>query len=237
MSYVEGGGRRNTLVIAFVAGALIAAGIVIALVLLVFAGDDDGDGGGQAVTTVTPPSGTVTQLPDGDTTPPPPAETQVTGATTADDALARFVQGQFDSTLIGPCPQEIPPEGPPEGVCVQELHRTASLVTVLVGAPFSEFFGEVVLTANEDGTWSASFIPAPPLGEVEISVGSEVVVYAAGSCLNFRAEPSINAEVNSCQIDGTRGTVVDGPVEADGHTWWNVEGYGWASAEFLAPAQ
>ena len=92
-----------------------------------------------------------------------------------------------------------------------------------------------MLTLDEDGFWSVDFVRAPPLEESQVSVGSEAVVLGAGSCLNFREEPSSTAGVVFCLIDGTRGVVAEGPVDADGITWWRLEELGWASEQFLAP--
>ena len=64
---------------------------------------------------------------------------------------------------------------------------------------------------------------------------AEAVVFGAGSCLNFREEASLSSEVLWCLVDGTSGPVAEGPVQADGITWWRLEGLGWASAEFLMP--
>ena len=142
----------------------------------------------------------------------------------------------LDSEYLGDCPEELPEgEAPPTGVCSLELYRSEELATFFIGDPFSEFFGETVITRSEDGSWSVNFVQSGPLGET-VTVGSQAVVYGAGSCLNFREEPSLSAEVRSCQIDGTKGDVVEGPEEADDHTWWRLDGLGWASEEFLRPA-
>ncbi len=226
--------------LAFVAGAAVA-GLVLFFVLT-GDGDDDGE---QQVTATTTAEGTPA------ITPTVAEGTSVTGTATVtpgplatatpvrfqdpDEALAAFIRDEFDSEHIGQCPQELAPGGPPEGICSAELYRSEELVTFRLGVPFSEFFGEAVLTLDEEGFWSVEVVQAPPLGESDISVGSEAVVFGAGSCLNFREEPGASAEVVFCLIDGTTGAVVEGPVEADDSTWWRLEGLGWASAEFLAP--
>jgi hypothetical protein len=79
-----------------------------------------------------------------------------------------------------------------------------------------------------------TFVKAPAPGAA-LAVGSTAVVYQARDCLNFREAPNINARVLTCQSDGAKGTVAEGPTQADGHTWWRVEGLGWASGQFLAP--
>ena len=219
--------------------AFVAGGIVVGLVLFfVLRGDGDDGGEPQVVATatseVTPEATTTTEQMT--VTP------AVTGTATPprfqdpDEALNAFVLAELDSEHIGECPERlVGGEEPPRGICSIEMYRSAELVTFSLGLPFSEFFGEAVLTLDEDGFWSVDFVRVPPLGESQVSVGSEAVVLGAGDCLNFREEPNIDAGVNFCVIDGTKGVVVEGPVDADGITWWRVEELGWASEQFLAP--
>ncbi len=220
-------------------GAFIAGGIVVALVLFfVLRGDGDDGGEPQVVATATPEA-----TPEATTTTERMTVTPgVTGTATPqrfqdpDEALDAFVIAELDSEHIGECPERlVGGEEPPRGICSIEMYRSAELVTFSLGLPFSEFFGEAVLTLDEDGFWSVDFVRAPPLEESQVSVGSEAVVLGAGSCLNFREEPSAGAGVVFCVIDGTKGVVVEGPVEADDITWWRLEGLGWASEQFLAP--
>lgn len=219
---------RHVAAIAFGAGAIIALVVVLVLVFALGDDDDDGDGGLVTGATSTPPTAAPTAPGS------PPAPTPAGGFDDPDAALEAYVQSELGSEHIGDCPQEIPPGGPPMGVCSQELFRSADLVTFLVGAPFSEFFGEAVIAKGEEGSWSVSFVSSGELGET-VAVGSQAVVFGAGNCLNFRAAPGTSAEVQSCRIDGTTGQVVEGPQQADGHTWWRLESLGWASEQFLRP--
>ena len=220
-------------VISFAGGAALA-GVIVLVIVFVVGGDGDDDGGGPQVVATS----TAGALADGD---PTAGGTPGTGATTAtpgsaqdpDEALETFVEDVLDSEYLGDCPEEPPEdEAPPTGVCSLELYRSEELATFFIGDPFSEFFGETVITRSEDGSWSVNFVQSGPLGET-VTVGSQAVVYGAGSCLNFREEPGLSAEVRSCQIDGTKGDVVEGPEEADDHTWWRLADRGWASEEFL----
>jgi hypothetical protein len=227
--------------LAFVAGAVIVGGILF----FVLTRDGDDDGQDQTVAdgaTGTAPAGTpgegATALPTGATTPLPgqAATPMSTGLQDPDEALAAFIRDELASEHIGGCPAELAPgQDPPSGICSAELYRSDQLVTFSLGVPFSEGIGEAVLTRNEDGTWTIHFVQAPPLGGPGVSVGSQAVVFGAGDCLNFRVAPSLSADIGSCQIDGTGGQVVEGPVEAEGHTWWRVEGLGWASGQYLVP--
>jgi hypothetical protein len=65
-------------------------------------------------------------------------------------------------------------------------------------------------------------------------VGAGVVVDAGErDCLNLREAPGVAAAVILCLPSGARLTITDGPREADGRTWWQLDGRGWAAAEYL----
>ena len=219
-------------VISFAGGAALA-GIIVLVIVFALRGNGDDDDGPPVVT-----RSTAGPLADAD---PTAGATPGTGATTGtsgsaqdpDEALEAFVEDVLESDYLGACPEELAEgEEPPTGVCSLELYRTEELATFFVGDPFSEFFGETIITRNEDGSWSVKFIASGPLGETVV-VGAQAVVYGAGSCLRFRAEPGLSAEVVSCETDGRRAQVVEGPEDADDHTWWRLDGLGWASEEFL----
>ena len=55
--------------------------------------------------------------------------------------------------------------------------------------------------------------------------------------VNLRVEPGLGAGVIEVLPAGTDGTVIGGPVDVDGFTWWQVEtgaGMGWAVEDWLA---
>jgi hypothetical protein len=81
--------------------------------------------------------------------------------------------------------------------------------------------------------WSvADYLSAVPAA---LELGARARVNAGrGDCLNIRVEPARSARVLACLPDGTAVKVTDGPRQADGITWWQLDGGGWASAEFLA---
>jgi uncharacterized protein YgiM (DUF1202 family) len=71
------------------------------------------------------------------------------------------------------------------------------------------------------------------------SVGNFAVgdaVRVTGGRLNLRTEPGLSADVRRVMADNEVLLVREGPVEADGYTWyrvWNYGGEGWAAGEFL----
>ncbi len=226
--------------LAFVAGAVVV-GVVLFFVLR-GDGDDDGTRPEAAAATQTASAGVSGETPAArPTRGATPSQSPISTGTPAgfddpDEALAAFVRDELDSEHIGECPSDLAPgEEPPTGICSFELYRSEELVTFLLGVPLSEGIGEAVITRHEDGSWSVEFIQAPPLGESDIAVGSQAVVFGAGDCLNFRQAPSLSAEIAWCRMDGTRGAVAEGPVDADGVTWWRLVDLGWASGEYLVP--
>lgn len=69
----------------------------------------------------------------------------------------------------------------------------------------------------------------------EIAVGDEVRVIDGE--LNLRSEPTTSSEILEVLPDGTSLTVIDGNIDADDYTWWQVTsddyGEGWVVGEFL----
>jgi uncharacterized protein YgiM (DUF1202 family) len=70
-------------------------------------------------------------------------------------------------------------------------------------------------------------------------------VFAVGDAVvtdgtpNLRADASLSGEVIDVLPDGSAATILDGPVEADGYTWYQVStdlGDGWVAGEFLVAA-
>ena len=78
---------------------------------------------------------------------------------------------------------------------------------------------------------------APAGASTGVRAGDGATVNAGrGDCLNVRAEPSTAARAITCLADGTAVTITAGPREADSITWWQIDGGGWASGEFLTVA-
>jgi hypothetical protein len=73
---------------------------------------------------------------------------------------------------------------------------------------------------------------------LSIVVGSTVVVNAEGG-LNVRAGAGLDNNVLCNADDGTVFTIIDGPMQANGLTWWEVRNpdnpdcFGWAAADYL----
>ncbi|MGH2560382.1 MAG: SH3 domain-containing protein, partial [Thermomicrobiales bacterium] len=90
---------------------------------------------------------------------------------------------------------------------------------------------------TELGTgWSAGDFLVDPA--TLIAVGDTVQVVDGD--LNFRADATLEAEVLDVLSDGTELSVTDGPIDADGYTWFAVTsadyGDAWVAGQFLAIA-
>lgn len=68
-----------------------------------------------------------------------------------------------------------------------------------------------------------------------LEVGGRARVNAgSGECLNVRIAPGRSAQSTGCVAHGTVVRLVQGPFDADGTSWWQLEGGGWVAGEFLS---
>jgi hypothetical protein len=83
-----------------------------------------------------------------------------------------------------------------------------------------------------------TLVPAVP---AEIAIGIYVKVSGTeGTDLSFRAGPSTNYARLKIVAEGSVLKVLDGPSEADGYVWWQLQDIsdgvvGWAVADYLEP--
>ena len=92
-------------------------------------------------------------------------------------------------------------------------------------------------SASPEGTAS----PADTGGRFQVN--DQVVIQGVGTgdggepaCLNIRTEPGTDKPIIDCLQEGTQLTVLGGPQEAGGLTWWQVQltsGGGWAAEDYL----
>ncbi len=83
---------------------------------------------------------------------------------------------------------------------------------------------------------------APPAAAGKFTIGQTVIVTGTGKDkLSLRAGPGTDYKRVRVVKDGVKLTVIGGPEEADGFTWWQLKtpkGYvGWAVQDYLTPAQ
>lgn len=77
-----------------------------------------------------------------------------------------------------------------------------------------------------------------------IGVGAYVQVAGTeGAGLRMRSDPGLDGEVHFTALDSEVFLVIEGPVEADGYTWWRLEApydqnrRGWSAGDFLTPIE
>lgn len=114
-------------------------------------------------------------------------------------------------------------EYPSTGFEVRQQLESGALVTILNG-PFKDVDYVWWQVETEDGTqgWVVEYLGGVQILALAIDIGRTVIIDAPQ--LNFRAEPNVNAELVTSRFREARTllTVIDGPVEADGLTWWKV---------------
>jgi N-acetylmuramoyl-L-alanine amidase len=160
------------------------------------------------------------------------------GAAAQDDvAAAGFGAGQTAVVVDGPLNLRT---GAGTGYSVIEQLATGAYVDILSGPISADGYAwyqvNVQLTAN------TGYVAGAYLGSV--SGGSFAIgdtVYVDTDVLNVRSGPGTGYAVIDSLSTGDQGEVIDGPVNADGYTWYEVNysfgGYsGWVAGEFLSYA-
>ncbi len=88
-------------------------------------------------------------------------------------------------------------------------------------------------TPRARATATATPAPATPVTAAALQVGGRAAVVNVGdSPLRGRREPGINQPVDARFPQASEVTILEGPVIADGYTWWLVEsdaGKGWSA--------
>ena len=84
--------------------------------------------------------------------------------------------------------------------------------------------------------------PSPQAGAIVVDSHVQVTG-TGGDGLRLRIEPSLDSQILMLGSEAEVFRVHDGPIEADGYTWWYLVGpfdssrYGWAVANFLVVVQ
>jgi hypothetical protein len=98
----------------------------------------------------------------------------------------------------------------------------------------------------QGGTIPPFSLQGPTLAPIEISptpenitIGKTVIATAEDSGVNVRSGPSVQNERLFVAENGESFTVIDGPTQGDGLTWWKIQSpndpnrAGWAAAAYL----
>jgi hypothetical protein len=69
--------------------------------------------------------------------------------------------------------------------------------------------------------------PSPTAASTQLRVGGQAqVANTGGNNLRGRKAPKLSAAPTAAFKEGEQVTILEGPVDADGYTWWRVEGKG-----------
>jgi|GEM_PF-1487402 len=124
-------------------------------------------------------------------------------------------------------------DGPSLDAGVIDQLPTYAAVTIVSGPQAADGYDWYEVDSDAGTGWVAGAFLASPADL--IAIGDTVQVIDGD--LNLRDAPGLDSEVIDVMPDGTQLTVVDGPEDADGYTWFQVEsdefGSGWAAGQFL----
>ncbi len=119
--------------------------------------------------------------------------------------------------------------------------RPAGLVTAaltVIPIPSSTPLPPTLLPVTPTVTLDPNLPPAPPAGEISVGVFVQISG-TGGDGLRLRSGPGLSNEPQFLGFEGEIFQVEDGPVEADGYTWWRLKApageqrQGWAVSNFL----
>lgn len=106
-----------------------------------------------------------------------------------------------------------------------------------IAAPTLTSVPTVQLVMASPTPTSVFFLP-----EGVIGIGAYVqVIGTEGAGLRMRTQPGLSGAINFSAMDSEVFLVIDGPVDADGYTWWHLEApydqtrNGWSASDFLTP--
>lgn len=156
------------------------------------------------------------------------------GFTSAIDAMRPLLEARYDRPFIGDCAQAKTPDDLGK-LCSVFRGQRGTLVAYDVGPTFGQPLITMIVDNKPDTGWTVvdGFLadPAKPTTAIPwpLRTGEQVVVFGVGEgeCLRARQSPGQQGVVITCQPEGTRGVITEGPVEADGYKWWKVSGDGW----------
>jgi hypothetical protein len=146
--------------------------------------------------------------------------------------------------LLRPAPTPTPALSPTEGPALSPTEGPGLPPSTSVPLPGGETgVGDTPTPMMvQDTPASPLSTPAPvPAVPTEIGIGIYVKVSSTGgSDLSFRANAGTNYARLKIVAEGTVLKVLDGPVEADGYVWWELQDVsdgvvGWAVADYLEP--
>ncbi len=132
-------------------------------------------------------------------------------------------------------------EGPGLDTAVLAVLAYGTSGTITDGPVAADGYNWYAFSSDNHGTgWVAGAFLAPIASDAGAVMSGDTLV-VAGNDLNLRAEPGLTSTIVAALMAGTEVVITDGPVLADGYTWYAVSvpaqgSSGWAAGEFLAPS-
>lgn len=110
------------------------------------------------------------------------------------------------------------------------------------GVPVAEDAVPGEQAVSDDGSGVADLdraaLPDDEGSDAVLRVGGTAAVTDEG--VNLRSSASTQSDIVTTLTEGQEVTVTDGPQDADGHTWWQIElpdgARGWVAADYLDPS-
>ena len=176
---------------------------------------------------------------DADKTPDPTATPEVPGP---EDVIAAWVRDNRSVEYAGDCADS--QQGVDVGKICSSLAGTRGRVRAYtLGPTFSEYTSTMLMEEVVGSGWTVLSVAnrdpnaSVPGIEWPLQEGDRVIFIGLGEeCLSIREQPTILANRTICMADGTEAIILEGPVEADGYTWWRVAGdgfNGWAVSVYM----
>ena len=128
-------------------------------------------------------------------------------------------------------------EGPGLDFEIREKLERGTLVTLLEGPRKADNYAwwRVRTVDNVEG-WAVERADEEQTLQLALLVGNEAIVTIREETLNLRAEPARGGDLVTQMADGTRVTLLEVPVIADGFRWWKLRtadgDEGWAIDRF-----
>jgi hypothetical protein len=159
-----------------------------------------------------------------------------------EDAIAGWVAENRSLAYVGDCSKA--QRGPDTGkLCTTQIGERGTRRAYVLGPTFAD---PTALAIVEDGPqgWTIYSVENNAGGDDipgidwPLEAGDRVIVIGLGEndCLSVREQPTQQAMRTICIADGTTAIIQEGPVEAEGFTWWRISGdgiEGWAAGTWL----
>jgi hypothetical protein len=172
-----------------------------------------------------------------------PAATPTPSLPGPEDAIAGWVAANRSVGYVGDCANANRGEATGK-LCSAQVGERGKRRAYALGPTFSEPTALAIVEDTAQG-WTIYSVENNDPNQQQIpgidwplEVGDRVIVIGLGEgdCLSIREQPSQEAERQICMADGTSAIVQEGPVDAEGFTWWRISGEGfsgWGAGTWL----